>query len=123
MMRASDALANVRADSEFVQARREHELTERTRWFNDLPAPPVDLRPAARSVLLTRRGAARVCPEDVAFLDLACDMCGTRLIDASPGMTAASLPAKFTAVCLGCGWSVYLTTQLRHHVWLIDQET
>ncbi len=49
----------------------------------------------------------------VGFIDTTCDECDVVLWDDHPEMTLSSDPPKFWAVCVGCGASYALTTDLR----------
>lgn len=54
---------------------------------------------------LIRRGLreSRMTP-----LGIACDHCGTELVDRKPGAMTASMPPKRTIGCPGCGWTGWL---------------
>lgn len=41
-------------------------------------------------------------------LGIACDHCGTELVDPSPGTVLMSYPPKIRVGCIGCGWSGFM---------------
>ena len=57
---------------------------------------------------ITIRGSVR---SGFAFLyDLACDHCGTELVNNEPGMVYTSNPPKRRISCPGCGWTGFITS-------------
>lgn len=50
-----------------------------------------------------------------AFIDTACNHCGTALWDSEPHYTLASSPPMFWGVCIGCGCMYSLGLECRHY--------
>lgn len=64
-------------------------------------------QPHADSIRTTmRRGLREV---RMVPLGVACDHCGTELVDRHPGTRTASMPPMLTVGCPGCGWTGWLS--------------
>lgn len=61
----------------------------------------VDYRERVRTIVLQGAPYRRV--------DVACDHCGTELINSTPHSVTASNPPKIRVACIGCGWCGFMT--------------
>lgn len=48
--------------------------------------------------------------DELPGVNLACDHCGTELVDRDPGRQLASMPSRKTVACPGCGWTGSMRT-------------
>jgi hypothetical protein len=69
-------------------------------------APPVPARCHAADDRVTMR--ERLKEGGMIPIELACDHCGTELVNRRPGWYAASKPKKYSIGCPGCGWTGWL---------------
>ncbi len=96
------------------QVRDAENLDECIAWMDELdastspvlfPSPFVDVEVLyARRINLrnnVRSGKAKAIP-------VACDHCGTQLVNRHPGVQTASKPPKIRVGCPGCGWLGHL---------------
>jgi hypothetical protein len=65
------------------------------------PTTPGDQTDYAGVCIRTR---VTLASGNVTFYGLACDYCGTELINTEPGACCMSSPPCYRAACPGCGW-------------------
>lgn len=117
------AIADLSDASEADQLDAERHRARRLRWFEGLPPVSEQHGTTAQQALLRgRRADIERRLEAVAFLDLACDRCGGRLIDEHPRRNCAVKPPTFMVLCLGCGWSASVPVELRSYTSALTSE-